>query len=275
MRSKPTGGQGNITSDYGRAALLEEAADWDLFDVNVRLGPSGVNGELALEKAELLEEMDRFFIRSALVSHWAGEEYDAAIGNEALAREADARLTAAWAALPGLGFLEELAKRRPLAVRMTPGVTQHSFSLAEWSAGPMLEYLQDHAILTLIARADIAWTEVVTTLENFPRLRLVLLDAGYRVDRYLFPLLDRFPSLYFDSATYLAHRQLESFVEGRGSERVLFGSRLPLFTPASSLGVLASARIADADKRAIAGGNLRRLLAEAKERAAIQTGVRS
>jgi predicted TIM-barrel fold metal-dependent hydrolase len=76
----------------------------------------------------------------------------------------------------------------------------------------------------------------------------------------LFPLLDRFPNLYFDSATYLAHRQLESVVNQRGAERILFGSRLPLFTPASSLGVLASARISDANRLAIAGGNLRRLL---------------
>jgi len=126
----------------------------------------------------------------------------------------------------------------------------------------MLEFLQDNNVLTLIVRSDIAWGEVASLLENFPRLRLLLLDTGYRADRYLFPLMDRFPNLYFDSATYLAHRQLESVVEQRGAERILFGSRLPLFTPASSLGVLASARISDADRLAIAGGNLRRLLGE-------------
>jgi predicted TIM-barrel fold metal-dependent hydrolase len=251
-------------------ALFKEAGDWDLFDANVRVGPSGVHGELALEKPALLEEMDRFSIASALVSHWAGEEYDAAIGNQALAEQADSRFTPAWAILPDATFVEALAARRPLAVRITPGVTQHSFSLAEWSAGPMLEYLQDNAVPTLITRNDIAWTEVANIMENFPRLHLVLLDTGYRADRYLFPLLDRFPSLYFDSATYLAHRQLESVVERRGSERILFGSRLPLFTPASSLGVLASARISDADRLAIAGGNLRRLLAEAQERVGVR-----
>jgi predicted TIM-barrel fold metal-dependent hydrolase len=244
------------------AGALREAAGWDLFDVNVRVGSSGVHGELALEKSELLEEMDRFFIRRALVSHWAGEEYDPAVGNDALAREADARLVPAWTALPNAALLDSLAARRPKAARITPGPTQHNFSLAKWSAGPMLEFLQDNNVLTLIVRSDIAWGEVASLLENFPRLRLLLLDTGYRADRYLFPLMDRFPNLYFDSATYLAHRQLESVVEQRGAERILFGSRLPLFTPASSLGVLASARISDADRLAIAGGNLRRLLGE-------------
>ena len=241
-------------------ALLREAAGWDLFDVNVRIGSSGVQGELALGKAGLLEEMDRFFIRRALVSRWEGEEYDACVGNEALAREADDRLIPAWAILPDVAVLERVQARCPRAVRITPGPTQHNFSLAAWSAGPMLEYLQDSAVLTLIVRTDISWPDIVLILDNFPRLRLVLLDVGYRADRYLFPLLDRFPNLYFDSATYLAHRQLETFVEQRGPDRLLFGSRLPLFTPASSLGVLASARIADRDKLAIAGGNLRRLL---------------
>jgi hypothetical protein len=244
----------------GTEALLAEAADWDLFDVNARVGPSGVHGELALEKPGLLEEMDRFFIRRALVSHWAGEEYDPAVGNEALAHEADGRLVPAWSLLPNAELLESLAAGKPKAVRITPGPTQHNFSLAKWGAGPMLDFLQANNILTLMVRNDIAWGEAASLLENFPRLRLVLLDTGYRADRYLFPLLDRFPNLYFDGATYLAHRQLESVVNQRGAERILFGSRLPLFTPASSLGVLASARISDADRLAIAGGNLRRLL---------------
>lgn len=249
---------------YGEQLLLEETAAWDLFDVNVRAGLSGVHGELALEPAELLKEMDDFYIRSALVSHWAAEEYDAVTGNASLAQIAEPRFTPAWGILPEASFIEALAARKPLAVRITPGLRQHSYSLGTWCAGPMFEYLQDRSIVSLISHSDIVWEEVAAILENFPRLPLVLLDTGYRADRYLFPLLDRFPSLHFDSATYLAHRQLESFVEQRGSGPLLFGSRLPLFTPASAIGVLASARIAESDKRAIAGDNLRRLLAQAK-----------
>jgi hypothetical protein len=254
-------------SDDGVTLPLKEAAAWDLFDVNVRVGPSGVHGELALEPADLLKEMDDFYIRSALVSHWAAEEYDAAIGNDSLAQIVEPRFTPVWGILPQAAFIETLTARKPLAVRITPGLRQHSYSLGKWSAGPMFEYLQGNAIVSLISRADITWDEVATLLENFPRLPLVLLDTGYRADRYLFPLLDRFPSLHFDTATYLAHRQLERVVEQRGSSQLLFGSRLPLFTPSSAIGVLASARISEADKRAIAGDNLRCLLSHAKARA--------
>ena len=241
--------------------LFAEAAGWNLFDANVRVGSSGVHGELALDSAGLIGEMDRFGIREALVSHWTAEEYDADEGNRALAREARPGFTPAWAALPDAAFVEALAVRRPLAVRLTPGVHQHNFSLSPWSAAPLFEYLQANAVLTLISRPDVEWDELAGVLESFPRLIVVVLDLGYRSDRYLFPLLDRFAGLHFDSATYLAHRQLEHFVNRRGPDRLLFGSRLPLYTPAAALGVLASARIHPEARLAVAGGNLRRLLA--------------
>lgn len=253
-------------SESSLEPLFAEAAGWNLFDANVRVGPSGIHGELALQAPALVEEMDRFAIRQALVSHWTAEEYDAEAGNRALERDLHARFTPAWAALPDRAFVEALAERRPLAVRLTPRISQHNFSLALWSAGGLFEYLQSASVLTLISRADMDWDRLAGLLEEFPRLHVVLLDTGYRADRYLFPLLARFPQFYFDSATYLAHRQLESFVNRMGAERILFGSRLPLYTPASALGVLASARIPDEARLAIAGGNLRRLLEACRNR---------
>lgn len=240
--------------------LFSEAADWELFDVNMRLGSSGIHGELALNADGLMREMDRFFIRQGLVSHWECEEYDVVLGNEALAREITPRMIPAWGVLPGSPFLELLAARKPAAVRFTPSRQQSNFSLARWCAGDLLDYLQQHQVVTLIASADVGWDDVVALLESFPRLPLVVLETGYRADRVLFPLLKRFPTLHFDSSTYLAHRQLEAHVESHGPDRILFGTRLPLYTPAASLGVLASSRISDVERLAIAGGNLRRLL---------------
>lgn len=249
-------------SAFSPETLFREAADWNLFDINVRVGPSGIHGELALDTPDLLAEMDQFYIRSAIASHWTAEEYDVESGNDALARCTGPRLTPAWSALPDAVSISALERRRPAVVRLTPGVQQHSFSMASWCAGPLLEYLQASAIVTLISRSDIDWSDLERLLDAFPKLPVVLLDVGYRADRYLFPLLDKHPNLHFDSATYLAHRQLEAFVESRGPSQILFGSRLPLYTPAASLSVLASARIHDDHRVAIAGGNLRGLLAK-------------
>jgi predicted TIM-barrel fold metal-dependent hydrolase len=242
---------------------FREASEWALFDGNVRVGRSGVHGELALETSDLLAEMDRFGIRQALVSHFAAEEYDAEEGNRALASGLAGRLEPAWAALPDAAFLQELALRSPRAVRLSFGAKKHNFSWAPWCSGQLYDYLQEHSILTVIVCEDLEWNSLAYLLENFPRLPVLLLEAGYRADRYLFPLLQRHSHLHFDTSTYVAHRQLESFVERFGPERLVFGSRLPLYTPAAALAVLATARISDNARLAIAGGTLRRLLGSA------------
>jgi predicted TIM-barrel fold metal-dependent hydrolase len=249
---------------------LAEVADWDVMDVNVRVGPSGMYGQLALEKDELLAEMNRFGIESAVVSHFTAEEYDAAEGNLSLARDSDVRFVPAWAALPDGREIEDLAKRNPKAVRLYLASSRHNFSSASWCSSALFEYLQQHSVVTLISREDLqlasgpaAWDSLFALLCNFPRLPVVLLDLGYRSDRYLFPLLERFPSLHFDTSTYAAHRQLEAYVERFEARRAIFGSRLPLSTPGAALAVLITARVSDHAKLAIAGGNLRHLLAGA------------
>ena len=247
-------------SQFSSQTIFTEAEAWNLWDVNVRVGPSGIHGELALDAPALLQEMDAYFIRAALAAHATGVEYDEALGNELLAQVTGPRMIPAWTATPDRPSLDRLAALQPRAVRLTPGKAHHNFPLNAWGAGELLEFLQAQSVLTLIAREDIEWNAVFDLLNNYPRLPLVLLDIGYRSDHYLFPLLKRVPTLFFDSATYLAHRQLEAFVERFGAERVLFGTRLPFFTPASSLGVLASARMKHDDRLQIAGGNLRRLL---------------
>jgi len=247
-------------SPLNSQTIFSEAKNWNLWDVNARVGPSGIHGELALEVPAFVDEMDRYYIRTAVAAHATGVEYDATLGNTLLSKLQDSRLIPAWTAIPDREFVEQLPALQPKAVRLTPGKTNHNFPLNPWGAGELIEALQAQQVLTLVAREDIEWNGVKALLENFPSLPLVLLDVGYRSDSYLFPLLKRFPTLYFDSATYLAHRQLESFVERFGAERVLFGTRLPFYTPAASLGVLSSARMKDEDRLLIAGGNLRRLL---------------
>ena len=73
---------------------FREVAAWNVFDANVRLGHSGVHGELALDTGDLLKEMDRFGIRRALASHFACDEYDAEEGNNNLAGEIHERFEA-------------------------------------------------------------------------------------------------------------------------------------------------------------------------------------
>jgi len=254
-----------MLSESAIEPAFSEVASWNVFDANVHVGPSGVHGGLALETTGLLAEMDRFGIRQALTSHFVAEEYDVLAGNRALARDLHPRLVPAWAALPDKGSIEKLWTLRPAAVRLSFGAKKHNFSPSTWCSGELLEGLQERSILTLIAREDIEWDSLASLLQNFPRLPILLLETGYRADRYLFPLLNRHANLYIDTSTYLAHRQLESFVDQFGPGQLIFGSRLPLYTPGTTLAVLATARISEDAKLAIAGGTLRQLLGRAAQ----------
>ncbi len=235
-------------------------AAWNVFDANVRVGRSGVHGEQALEAADLLLEMDRFGIRNALVAQFAGEEYDAAEGNRLLRGQIGERLAPAWAALPERAFFESLNLAPPAAVKLSFGMLKHNFSSAVWCSGELYEFLQGHSTLTLIQREDIAWDSLEELLWNFPRLPVLLLETGYRADRYLFPLFRNHRNLFIDTSMYVAHRQLEYTVEKFGPGRLLFGTRLPLYEAGAALAVLATSRISEEARLAIAGGNLRRLL---------------
>ncbi|MGH9723967.1 MAG: hypothetical protein ACRD41_02770 [Candidatus Acidiferrales bacterium] len=243
-------------------AALAECANWDIFDANVYVGHSGTNGALALEAPGLLHEMDRFGIKRALVSHFVSYDYDAVEGNRALDRDAHQRFVPAWSASPDPSSFADLKLRAPRAVRLWFGASHHNFSSALWCAGELLEYLQENRVLTVFSRQEIEWDAIATLLENFPRLNVLLLDIGYRSDRYLFPLIAKFQNLYFDSSTYLAHRQLEWYLQKFGPDRMVFGSRLPLYTPAAALVVLGTARVPDSCRLSVAGGNLRRLIGE-------------
>src|SRR5574340_1109907 len=127
----------NIVSALSTETAFSEFAAYDIMDANVRVGPSGIHGVLAMEAAELLVEMDRFSIRRALVSHFTAEEYDVLEGNRALAREATTRLVPAWSASPDTSVVEDLRSRNPRAVRLCFSVLHHNFSPAPWCAGDL------------------------------------------------------------------------------------------------------------------------------------------
>lgn len=243
-------------------AALAECEHWNVFDANTYLGHSGLHGELALEAPPFLCEMDRFAIKRALVSHFAGLEYDAIEGNRALERDMDARFVPAWTVSSEQASLDDIISRSAKAVRVWFGPLHHNFSSGRWCSGSLFEHLQHNRTLVLISRPEIEWDDLSLLLGNFPHLRVLLLDVGYRSDRYLFPLLEQFSDVYFDSSTYVSHRQLEWYLNHFGPDRIVFGSRLPLYTPAAALTVLGTARIPAPVRLAVAGENLRRLLGE-------------
>ena len=94
-------------------------------------------------------------------------------------------------------------------------------------------------------------------LASYPNALLV---TGHSDGARFVDLMRRHPNLYVCSCPLHQPRACERIVERIGADRVMFGSDLQDLPVAWGLGPILFARIPEADKRLILGGNLQRLL---------------
>jgi Amidohydrolase len=229
----------------------------------------------ALDPDALRAELVGAGVAGALVHHGLGRDYDPAAGNEALLRElgqlgergATGALVPCVTLLPpGTAELPPPAEHLPALIRR--GVRgarlyprSHNFDLAEWCAGGLLGALERHRLPLSIDLAETAWRDLHGVCEAHPELPVIVTRVNYRHERVLYPLLRCHPRLHVELSFFQGHRGIEEVVDRFGPERLLFGSGLPFYTPGAPVVMVARADVGDAARRAIAGGNLRRLMA--------------
>ncbi len=242
-----------------------------LFDANCMLGRIIAPKEgFPATVEELLKVMDDFEIAEALVYSSLSKEYHPADGNRILLDEiADVgRLHAMWVVMPSHTgefpseeeLVAEMLSKNVRAARVFPGPDRHNFSLKQWCSGKLLRALQNKAVPLFIDLDDFQWDTVHELCDGYPKLPLVLTNVGYRSDRFLYPLLEKFDNLHVELSNYCAHGAIATLAERFGAQQLLFGTRLPYFTPAATVAMLNYADIKEADKRLIGGENLRNLL---------------
>jgi predicted TIM-barrel fold metal-dependent hydrolase len=106
---------------------------------------------------------------------------------------------------------------------------------------------------------------VTSLLRDFPDLRVIIVGhGGWGDDRYFRPLLERYPGFHVDVSFYHADQGLPGLVARYGPDRLLYGSGHPDYQMGGALMYVARARVSDEARTAIAGDNLRRLLAEVR-----------
>jgi len=245
------------------------------FDCNCILGrvrcPS--NG-FYLTVDRLRETMETFGISEVLVRHATAVEWSPAEGNALLLDEiADHRdlIHPCWVVMPHHtgemaspdDLVREMRDRDVRAAALYPGETHHKFSTEQFCCGDLFAALADSRVILFIDEAQTSWPDIDRVLGNHPELRLVVCNVSYRINRDLYPLLEKHRSLHIEISGYQTHRGIEDVVKRFGAERLLFGTRLPYFTPGVALAMVESAGIEENDREKIAGSNLRRLLADA------------
>ncbi|MPY90613.1 MAG: amidohydrolase family protein [Luteitalea sp.] len=243
----------------------------DYFDCSAFVGRWAVPHTAAFyTAAELVRHMDYYGIDQALVWHAAGQAASPTIGNRLLMEEiaGHSRLHPVWGLLPEFFqtsetrrmILQSLQNHQVRAVRISPAPNHHHYSIRSWVCGPMFEALAERHIPLFMERDEVGWNDWAEVLQTWPALPVVLVNPGYRNERHLYPLLERYPQFYLEASTFVGHRRLEALMHRFGAGRLLFGTQMPVWDPGAILSVLAYADISDQDCRAIAGNNLVRLL---------------
>jgi hypothetical protein len=227
--------------------------------------------------ADLASEMKRLGIARALVRHRACIEATPESGNDMLLEEirGHANLVPAWHLSPdgiegqwdpAAAVKDMLARGVRAAWTLAQGRDAAPFLLDPWCAGELLAALQTHHVPLLLSSSDVPPNTLHDLLEAFPRLPVVLLDLPrHGRSQPLYRLMTLHDNLLLClSPGYSVHEGIEDLCRRFGARRLLFGSGYPLYEGGAAVAMLTYAEIPDADRRAIAGENLQRLLDEVK-----------
>jgi hypothetical protein len=243
---------------------------------HLKLGPGGLH-----TADHLLEEMDHFGVAEALAVDSLSRELHPAEGNarvlEAVAGRP--RLHAAWSALPP-GATDEQDPPAQFVARMRASGAralwlyprQYRFTLHEWCIGELLTELEAAGVPLFIDYTEVGpgggrgqdathWPEVVDLCRRHPRLAVIVSEYRIRCSqRMAYRALDACGNLHLGLGQYWLHRGVEYVTRRWGSGRLIFTSNWPTMGYGPTLANLTLAEVDDADKLAIAGGNLRKLL---------------
>ena len=241
----------------------------DFFDCNAQIGRYGVRHAEAFTTAdELVNEMAHCGISQALAYHSMAKEYAPAVGNEMLLREIEGNpVRPCWVVMPHHTgempppgeLLAQMKQSGVRALRAFPAL--HQFRLSDWCAGELLDMMEESRIPLFLDLDQTNWEDVASVLNDHPRLNLVLLRTSYRIDRYVYPLFEKYENLRIEAATYQVNYGIEEICKRFGAKRLLFGTGLPFTEAGPSIAQITYAEISDEEKHMIAGDSLRELLA--------------
>lgn len=223
------------------------------------------------QKQELLRAMDACSIERAMVYYAMAREYDPRTGNEMLTDQlrGESRLLPVWVVLPH--YTGEFDAPGTLVIRMRdagvravtmfPSPVCQNFSLSEYTCGALFSVLEEHRVPLLLGLEQLGSMKAVGDLcRAYPRLPLIVTDVTYRIDRDLYPLLERFDNFYIETSGYKSMDGIAEICSRFGAGRLIFGTGMPVKSGPAAVGLIRYADISDADRQRIASENLTELL---------------
>jgi len=257
-----------------------ENTGWNFFDARCTIGRHvRMRGDSPASAQDLLAEMDHYGIAEALVVDCLSAENHPLDGNARVLEvtAGEPRLHPAWAALPP--GTDEQPEPKDLVRRMREHhvgalylfTGQYCLPLSDWAIDDLVAPLAEEGVPLFVrpngfgpgpqGQDQTDWDGIVSLCRRWPKLPVVVTEFRIRCkQRTLYRALDACPNLRIELSGYWLHHGVEYITQRWGSGRLLFGSNWPQFGPHMTLATLACADIEEADKRKIAGDNLRSLI---------------
>lgn len=243
-------------------------------DVNCMIGEWGF-GNLYFKTAEqLIDKMDMLGIDKALVFDSKSWLCDIETGNKAIVQSVKHydRLLPVITLTPLIEqefgskgkLLDFMKKNNIKAVRLFP--FDQNYTLYLWNVKKLFQMLNEIKIPVLIECREMRGTinpwfnQIYEIAKEFPNVPIILLTIGYRSLRILYELFEECMNIFIDTSTFITYHGLEEVVKLYGSERILFGTRMPFIEGGVSVGRIIYADISQEDKDNIAQRNIIRLM---------------
>ncbi|MAG36211.1 MAG: hypothetical protein CL878_08200 [Dehalococcoidia bacterium] len=252
--------------------MSETPPEVSLFDANCALGmvaqPGPAGAFLAAD--ELLEHQARYGITRALSYHSLALEEHPATGNAKLlsAIEGHEALLPSWIALPHhtgefpepATLLSEARSAGVRALRLFPDAQR--YPVDDWMLGDFFAAVAGQVPLFWhIDRLNTPTArDIYRVCTEYPQLQVVVCDVEKSIPRIITPLLRRLPNLWLETGGFRTYRGIEFIAEAVGSERLIFGTRLPWQSAGGPHAELLYARLEPAVRAQIGSDNLDRLL---------------
>lgn len=107
---------------------------------------------------------------------------------------------------------------------------------------------------------DYDWSPVYRLCGAYPDVPVIAVRHAMRAARSIYPLLSKFTNIYLETSYFQLNRGLKDVASKFGSERLIFGTGLPLYDPRLPLAGLLYSGLTDTEKVGVSGDNLRALL---------------
>jgi hypothetical protein len=249
----------------------------EFLDCNMSYGPDTMRGQLpgCPDIAELTRRMEQTGVMGGLAYYAMTEpiQGNASVACDILSARADnKKIYGVWSLLPFCtgeiappAELPFAMKRNGIAA-LTLNPKACRFLPVASVIGDYLEMARERAIPVLFNTGrGLILENVESLMEDFKDLTAVLtFENCWPSDRLLRPFLENYHNLYLDMTYMQTAAGLPDIVNKYSARRILFGSGYPECYMGAHMTVVKHAEIGGEDKALIAGGNLARIIEEAR-----------